>query len=105
MIMATKRERNYYDLKECKELKMANYVQKCDQCQKQRRSPPSIKNEIHSVPVSPNVMKHIGLALCSLPEVDGYCYLNVCIDYFSKWSEAKSIRDKTVLTVAHFCTS
>ena len=30
---------------------------------------------MHSVPVSPYVMKQVGLDLCSLPEVDGYRHL------------------------------
>ena len=41
-------------------------------------------NELHSVPVSPNVMSQTGADLPSLLEADGFCYLMVCIDYFSK---------------------
>ena len=63
---------------------------------------PNVKTEMHSVPVSPHVVKLVGLDLCSLPETDGYCHLIVCIDYFTKGSEAKPVRDKTVLTVAMF---
>ena len=63
---------------------------------------PNVKTEMHSVPVSPHVMKLVGLDLCSLPETDGYCHLIVCIDYFTKGSEAKPVRDKTALTVAMF---
>ena len=47
-------------------------------------------------------MKKVGLDLCSLPEVDGYRSLIVCIDYFTNWSESKPIRDKTALAVATF---
>ena len=47
-------------------------------------------------------MKQVDLDLCSLPEVDGYCHLIVGIYNFTKWLEAKSIRDKTALTVATF---
>ena len=47
-------------------------------------------------------MKQVSLDLCSLPEVDGYRHSIVCIDYFTKWSEAKPIRDKAALTVATF---
>ena len=42
-------------------------------------------------------MKQVGLS-----EVDSYRNLIVCIDCFTKWSEAKPIRDKTALTVATF---
>ena len=38
----------------------------------------------------------------NLPEVDGFNHLVVCIDYFTKWSEAKPVRDKTAPTIAQF---
>ena len=47
-------------------------------------------------------MKQIGKDLCTLPEVDGFKHLIVCIDYSSKWSEAKAVKDKSALTVAKF---
>ena len=47
-------------------------------------------------------MKQIGIGLCTLPEVDGFKHLIVCIDYFSKWSEAKAVKDKSAPTVAKF---
>ena len=77
-------------------------IKKCDRCQRQSSLPPKVKNEMHSVPVSPHIMKQVALDLCLLPEVDGYHHLIVSIDYFTKWSEANPIRDKTALTVAVF---
>ena len=47
-------------------------------------------------------MHQIGVDICNLPEVDGFKHLVVCIDYFSKWSEAKPIKDKTAPTVTQF---
>ena len=47
--------------------------------------------ELKSIPVPNEVMKQIGIDLCTLPEVDGFKHLIVCIDYFSKWSEAKAV--------------
>ena len=47
-------------------------------------------------------MKQIGIGLCTLPEVDGFKHLIECIDYFSKWSEAKAVKDKSAPTVAKF---
>ena len=47
-------------------------------------------------------MKKVGVSLCVLPEVDGYCYFIVCIDYFSKWSDAKPIANKTAPTTVEF---
>ena len=47
-------------------------------------------------------MKQIGVDTCCLPSVDEFEYLIVFIDYFSKWSEAKPIHDKSAPTVAQF---
>ena len=52
-----------------------------------------MKNEMYSVLVSPYVMKQVVLDFCSLPVVDGYHHLIVCIDYFI---------DKIALTLATF---
>ena len=45
-------------------------------------------------------MKQVGVDLCGLPEVDGYRYLIVSIDYFIKCSETKPITEKTASTIA-----
>ena len=58
--------------------------------------------ELKSIPVPNEVMKQIGIDLCTLPEVDGFKHLIVCIDCFSKWSEAKAVKDKSASTVAKF---
>ena len=81
---------------------VADYLQKCYQCQRQSTLPANVKNQMHCVPVSPNVVEQVALDLCSLPEVDGYRHLIVCIYNFTKWSEAKPIRGKTALTVTTF---
>ena len=47
-------------------------------------------------------MKQVGVDLCRLPEVDGCCYLIVCIDYFSKLAEANSTTNKTAPTITQF---
>ena len=57
---------------------------------------------MHSIPVSTAVMNQIGVDICNLPEVDGYCCLGICIDYFRKWSEAKPLKDKKATTVSQF---
>ena len=48
------------------------------------------------------IIKQVGLDLCSLPEVDGYRHFIFCIDYLTKWWKTETIRDKTALTVAMF---
>ena len=47
-------------------------------------------------------MKQIGIDWYTLPEVDGFKHLIVCIDYFSKWSEARAVKDKSAPKVAKF---
>ena len=47
-------------------------------------------------------MKQVGIDLTQLPEVNGYKYLVVLVDCFSKWVEAKALTDKTARTVAFF---
>ena len=78
---------------------VADGIQKWERCQS--TLPPNVKNKIYSVPVLPHVMKQVCLDICSLPDTC-YRHLIVWIDYFTKWSEAKPIRDKITLTVATF---
>ena len=47
-------------------------------------------------------MTQVGVGLCNLPEVGGFKHLIVLIDYFSKWSEVKPVKDKSAPTVAAF---
>ena len=49
-----------------------------------------------------SIMQQIGIDICSLPGVDGFKHLVVCIDYFSKWSDAKPRKDKSSSTIAEF---
>jgi len=48
------------------------------------------------------VFKQIGIDLITLPEVNGFRYVAVAIDYFSKWCEARPLIDKKAATVARF---
>ena len=48
------------------------------------------------------VMKPIRVNICNLQEVNGYKHLVFCIDYFSKWSEAKLLKDKLAESVLLF---
>ena len=81
---------------------VANFVKHCDTCQRQGKIQSCIAQELQSVPVPTAVMNQIGIDICNLPEVDGYKHLIVCIDYFSKWSEAKPVKDKSAVTVTSF---
>lgn len=44
----------------------------------------------------------IGIDLIALPEVSGFRYAVVAIDYFSKWSEVRPLSDKRAVSVARF---
>ena len=74
----------------------------CKSCHQQGKIFRKISPELKSIPVPNEVMKQIGIDLCTLPEVDGFKHVIVCIDYFSKWSEARAVKDKSAPTVAKF---
>ena len=62
--------------------------------------PKKVNEELKGIAVLSEMMKQIGVDICCSPSMDEFEYLIVCIDYFSKWSEAKSIYDNFVPTVA-----
>ena len=81
---------------------VVDFMKKCMTCLKQESLTLTTKTELHSIPVPTAVMNQIYVDICNLSEVDGYCCLVVCIDYFSKWSEAKPLKDKKANTVSQF---
>ena len=78
------------------------YIKICKSCQQQGKIFKKISPELKSIPVPNEVMKQIGIDLCTLPEVDGLKHLIVCIDYSSKRSEAKDVKAKSAPTVVRF---
>ena len=64
--------------------------------------------ELHQVPVPSDVMVQIGVDITNFPPTDngpphnGYCCAVVAMDYFSKWSEARALKDHTGESVAKF---
>ena len=78
------------------------FIKICKSCQQQGKIFKKISPELKSILVPSEVMRQIDIDLCTLPEVDGFKHLIVCIDYFSKWSEAKAVKDKSTPTVAKF---
>ena len=81
---------------------VADYIKGSDHCQKHLSMLKMFKEELKNIAVPSEAMKQIGVDICCLPSVDEFEYLIVCIDYFSKWSEAKPIHDKSAPTVAQF---
>ena len=61
-----------------------------------------VKEGLKNIAIPSEVMKQIGVDICCIPSMDEFEYLIVCIGYFSKWSEAKPIHDKSAPTVAQF---
>ena len=79
-----------------------NYIKTCQKCQHQGKIFKKISPDLQSIPIESEVMKQVGVDLCNLPEVDGFKHLIVLIDYFSKWSEVKPVKDKSAPIVAAF---
>ena len=50
------------------------------------------------IPIPNGVMQQIGIDRCNLSEVDGFKHLFLCTDYFSRWSEAKAVIEKSETT-------
>ena len=61
-----------------------------------------VSSEIHRIHIKTEVMLPIGIYIGSVPEIDGFKHLMVSIDYFSKWLEAKPIKDINASTIAQF---
>ena len=49
---------------------VAEFVKRCEICQKHGKMEKLISPELQSVPVPSEVMKQIGIDICNLPEVD-----------------------------------
>ena len=79
-----------------------NYIKTCHKCQHEVKIFKKVSPDLQSIPIESEVMKQVGVDLCNLPEVDGFKHLVVLIDYFSKWSEVKPVKDKSAPTVAAF---
>lgn len=54
------------------------------------------------MPVPSRAWSQIGVDICMLPESEGFNSLVVAVDYFTKWIEAKPLKDKTMVSVARF---
>ena len=46
---------------------VTGYIKGCDKCQKHLAMPQNVKEELKSIPVPSEVMKQIGVDICSLP--------------------------------------
>lgn len=79
------------------------YIKNCERCQKNSNKFDKAGDQLHSVPIPPHPMQQVGIDLCSLSEsCDGYVAIVVLIDYFTKFTFARAVKDKTADTVCHF---
>ena len=81
---------------------ITTYVSERDNCQKAKSKKLQVKPLLQSISIPKGNMKQVGIDLTQLPEVNGYKYMIVLIDYFSKWVEAEPLFDKTAKSVALF---
>lgn len=78
------------------------YIESCDKCQRVNSKFIKEAPNLHPVAIPSEVMSQIGVDICSLPPSNGYKYIVVAIDYFSKWSEAKPLENKNAISIALF---
>ena len=77
------------------------YVKSCDKCQ--RRGKPQGKHRLHSIRVD-EPFARIGIDIVGpLPRSkNGNRYIVVAMDYFTKWPEAKALKEATAKEVSKF---
>ncbi|CAK9297525.1 unnamed protein product [Gordionus sp. m RMFG-2023] len=74
---------------------VVTFINSCDTCQRCNTRFDKTTNELQSIPVRAKSWSQIGVDLCTLPESeDGYKYIAVAVDYFSKYVVAMPLKDK-----------
>ena len=80
-----------------------DFVSTCERCQRADTRFQKSAPNLHSIPVPMEPWKQVGVDICSLSDgVDGYKYMIVMVDYFTKWVEAKPLKSKSADEVALF---
>ena len=77
-------------------------MKSCRQCQLVNPKFTKEAPQLHPVPVPNAIMVQIEIDISGLPEVDGFKYFVLAIDYFSKWTEGKALQDKSAMSVGRF---
>jgi len=85
-----------------------DYVKRCDACQRVTPKMRTEKPALHCVTVPKAAFQQVGIDLISLPETaEGFKYVVVLADYFTKYLEAMALKDKTASLAlsCHVCAS
>ena len=80
-----------------------DFILCCERCQKVNPALKTPVGQLHPIPVPSEVMVQIRVDISNLPKTEeGYCCIVVAIDYFSKWPEARALKNHTAKSVAKF---
>jgi len=67
---------------------------------------PTEEPALHCVTVPKAAFQQVGIDLITLPETaEGFKYVAVFADYFTKYPEAMALKDKTAVSIARFVFS
>lgn len=81
------------------------HIRGCVSCQRSANRNLQATPALQSVSVPNGAMRQVGVDLIQMPPAEGYSFVIVLIDYFSKWVEAQPLPDKTAKSVADFLYS
>ena len=79
---------------------IAQYISTCEHCQWVNTTKlQKVNKELHSIPIPMEPMAHVGIDLMKLKHSKGYNYVITAIDYFTKYVEMGTLKDKSALSV------
>ena len=82
---------------------VVKYKQTCAVCQKSDTKFEKASTSLHPIAVPKKPVEQIGIDMCSIPpSEEGHVGFILAVDYFTKWPEAATVKDKGSLTAAQF---
>ena len=80
---------------------IAQYISTCECCQWVNTTKlQKVNEELNSIPMPMKPMAQVGIDLMKLTSSKGYNYVITAIDYFTKYIEMGTLKDKSALSVA-----